>query len=171
MKNSILSLVLISGLLAGYLIGDFRGKDVRESLQKTIATGKLAAADREATIAQLKTELNGINEKHLRELATIRKDYEAKTAAWRHNKARLKDNIKRSTRKLAESTNKLKSLVAQADSASETEKARLEMEIARLRKQQAELRDEIEGNACLQVQVPQSVFESLNQTSAAGSKK
>ena len=171
MKNLTLLLVLTSGLLAGYMIGDYRGKDARESMQKVIATGKTLATAREETIAQLKTELNGINEKHLRELAAIRKDYEVKTITWRRSKAALRQDIKRSNARFSENESRLQSLAMQRDSASETDRARLEAEIARLKKQQAELRDQIEGNACLQVQVPHKVYEALNGAAADGSKR
>lgn len=170
MKNFILLLVLISGFLSGYFLGDYRGKDAREMLKKAIETGKTLDTERETTIAQLKTELDGINEKHRRELETIRKNSEARTAAWRHSKDGLNDKLKLATAKLAESDTRLKSLLARHDAATGTEQARLELEIARLQQERDDLRREIEGNACLQTRVPHSVFDALNETGAGGRK-
>lgn len=170
MKNLILLLVLISGFLSGYLIGDYRNKDAREALKKAIETGKTLDSERETAITKLKTELDGINEKHHRELEAIRKNSDSKIDAWRRAKDGLNDNIKHSTAKLAESDTELKSLVSQRDSASGADKARLDLEIARLRKERDDLRREIEGSACLQARVPHSVFDALNEADAAGSK-
>ncbi len=170
MRNLTLLLVLISGLLAGYLIGDYRGKDAREALKKAIETGKTLDSERETAIARLKTELDGINEKHLRELETIRKDSERKAAAWRRSKDGLSDEIKRSNFKLADIGNRLKSLATQRDSATGTEKSRLELEIQRLQKAQDELRKEIEGSACLQARVPHSVFDALSEANTGENK-
>lgn len=170
MKNLILLLVLVSGFLSGYLIGDFRGKAARETLQKAIETGKALDADRETTIAELKTELDGINEKHHRELEAVRKNSASKAAEWRRTKNSLDDNIRLSTAKLVVSDAKLKSLIAQRDSASGTDNAKLDLEIERLRKERNELRREIEGNTCLQAQVPHGVFDALQVANAAGSK-
>lgn len=163
MRNLTLLLVLISGLLAGYLIGDYRGKDAREALKKAIETGKTLDTERETAIARLKTELDGINEKHHRELETIRRDSEHKAAAWRRSKDGLSDEIKRSNSKLADTGNRLKSLATQRDTVTETEKPGLELEIRRLQKVQDDLRKEIEGSACLKARVPHSVFDALNE--------
>ncbi len=170
MKNLILLLVLVSGFLSGYLIGDYRGKAAREALQKAVETGKTLDADRETAIAKLKTELNGINEKHHRELEATRKISDAKVAGWRRTKNGLDDDIRLSAAKLVVSDAKLKSLIAQRDGASETGRAELDLEIERLRKERDELRKEIEGNTCLQARVPHGVFDALQVAKAAGSK-
>lgn len=170
MRNFTLLMVLISGLLAGYLIGDYRGKDARESLKKAIETGKTLDTERETAISRLKTELDGINDKHHRELEAIRKDNESRMAAWRRTQNGLDDKIKRSTTKLAESDTQLKTLISQRDTASGAEKDRFDQEIERLRKKREDLHREIEGNACLQTRVPYSVFEALNEANAVGRK-
>jgi Skp family chaperone for outer membrane proteins len=170
MRNITLLLVLLSGLLAGYLIGDYRGKEARTALEKAIATGKTLEQERQTAITQLKTELDGINEKHNQELQKIRKDNAYKTAEWQRTKQGLDDKIKLSTAKLSESETRLKSLTPQSNSASGAERAKLEQEIAHLRQEQNVLRNEIEGNSCLQAHVPQSVFTALNETNV-GVKK
>ncbi|OIR04235.1 hypothetical protein GALL_137170 [mine drainage metagenome] len=170
MKNFILLLVLVSGLLAGYLVGDYRGRDAREALDKAIETGKTLDVERMTTISRLKTELEGIAEGHRQELAAIRKDNDVKVARWRGTKSNLADTMKHATAALAESDDRLKSLAIQRDGASGTDKARFEQEIARLRTEQETLRQESTGNACLQARAPHSVFEALNETKVAESK-
>lgn len=168
MRNLTLLLVLVSGLLAGYLIGDYRGKAAREALHKAIETGKALDSEREAAITRLKSELDGIDAKHHRELEALRKSSDLKAAAWRHAKDGLDKNIRRSAATLAASDGKLQSLVAQRDAAAGADQARLELEIGRLRKERDELRREIEGSACLQARVPHSVFDALSEANAAG---
>jgi hypothetical protein len=170
MRNFILLLVLVSGLLAGYFIGDYRGRDAREALGKAIETGKTLDAERMTTISRLKTELEGIGEKHRQELAAIRKDYDAKVARWRRTRSDLAQSITHTTASLAESDNRLKSLISQRDSASGAEKAKIEQEIARLQKEREDLRQENAGDACLQARAPRSVFEALNATNVAERK-
>jgi len=170
MNKFILLLVLISGFLSGYLIGDFRGSSSRESLKKAVETGKTLASERETAITQLNAELDGINDKHRRELETIQKNNASRVSEWRRTKASLDDNIKRSTAILNESDTRLKSLVARRDAASGTEKNNLDLEIARLQKERGDMQRDIEGNACLQARVPHSVFDALNETTAAGRK-
>jgi len=171
MKNFILLLVLVSGFLSGYLIGDYRGKAAREALQKAIETGKTLDADRETAIARLKTELDGVNDKHYRELEAIRRNIASKAAEWRRAKNGLDDDIRLSSAKLVVSDAKLKSLITQRDSASGTDRAALDLEIERLRKDRDELRKEIEGNTCLQARVPHGVFDALQVANATGSKQ
>jgi hypothetical protein len=171
MKNFTLLLVLVSGFLSGYLIGDYRGKAAREALQKAIETGKTLDADRDTTIARLKTELDGVNDKHYRELEAIRRNSASKAAEWRRAKNGLDDDIRLSTAKLVVSDAKLKSLIAQRDGASVTDRAALDLEIERLRKNRDELHKEIEGNTCLQAQVPHGVFDALQVANATGSKQ
>lgn len=170
MRNFTLLLVLISGLLAGYMIGDYRGKDARESLKKAIETGKTLDTERETALSQLKTELAGINDRHHRELEAIRKDNASRMSAWRRTKDGLDDDIQRSTAKLTVSDTRLKVLVAQRDGATGTEKIRLDLEIERLRKERENLRREVEGSACLQMHVPHSVFDALNEAGTVGRK-
>ncbi len=171
MNKFILLLVLVCGFLSGYLIGDYRGKDSRETLKQAVITGKILDTERKTTIARLKTELDGITDKHRQELAAIRKSNDARIAEWRHVKAGLDDKIKYANAKLAVSDKQLKTLVARRDAASGTDKNELDLEIANLRKERNELLREIEGNACLQTRVPHSVFEALNETHSAGGKQ
>lgn len=163
MKNIVLLLVLISGFLSGYLIGDYRGKDARESLKKAVETGNQLDAERETAITQLKWELDGINDKHRRELESIRKQNDYKASEWHRAKDGLDDNIKRATAKLNESDTRLKSLIAQRDGSSGAGKAGLDQEISRLQKERDNIRQEIESTACLQARVPHSVFDALNE--------
>jgi chromosome segregation ATPase len=168
MNKFILLLVLISGFLSGYLIGDYRSKNARETLKMAFETGKTLDSEQEAAIAQLRTQLDGINNKHQRELDTIRKENALKVAEWRRTKDTLDDKIKSANASIEESDTRLKALVAQRDGSSGTEEAGLNLEIARLRKERENLRREIEGNACLQARVPHSVFNALGD---AGGRK
>lgn len=170
MNRFILLLVLVSGFLSGYLIGDYRGKNARETLQKVVETEKTLDTERETAIAKLKTDLSGLNEKYNKELETIRKENISKVAEWRRTKEALDDKIKHSTDQLNESDAKLKSLVAQRDGATGRDEASLNLEIAQLRKERENLRREIEGNTCLQARVPHSVYSALNETNT-GRKK
>ena len=170
MNRFILLLVLISGFLSGYMIGDYRGKDARETLKKAVETGKTLDTERDATITRLKTELGGINDKHQRELESIRKENAIKVSEWRRTKDTLDDKIKLATTRLANSDARLKTLVSQRDRATGAEEASLDMEIARLRKEREDLRREIEGNVCLEARVPRSVFDALNDVNASGRK-
>ena len=170
MKNLVTLVVLVTGLLAGYFVGDYRGKDAREALKKAIETGKTLDSERNAAIASLKTELAGINEKHQREIAAIRKDNDAKVAEWRRTKESLENNIRVTTAKLDASDGQLKSLVTRRDGTSGAEKAGLDLKIENLRKEQAKLRQEIESTACLQARVPNSVFDALNEATVPGAK-
>jgi chromosome segregation ATPase len=166
MNRFLLLLVLVSGFLSGYLIGDYRSKDARETLAKAIETGKTLDAERESAISRLKTELDGVNEEHHREIEAIRQSHDSRLAEWRRSKDGLDDRIKRSNAKLAEADTRLRNLIALRDAASGTDKAGFDPEIARLRKERDDVRLEIEGSACLQARIPQSVSEALNITNA-----
>lgn len=170
MRNFILLLVLVSGFLAGYFIGDYRGKDAREALDKAIETGKSLDAERMTAISRLKTELEGIGEKHRQELAAMRKDNDTRVAKWRRTRSDLAQSITHTTVTLAESDNRLRSLINQRDSANGAEKAKIELEIAHLQKERKDLRQEIAADSCLQARVPHSVFEALNETNVAESE-
>lgn len=170
MRNITLLLVLISGLLAGYLIGDYRGKAARTALNQAIETGKTLEQEHQTTITQLKMELEGINEKHRRELDGIRAANASRSAEWQRSKRNLDDRIRLSAAKLAESDIWMKSLTNQSNNASGAEKTRLEQEITRLKQEQNALRAEIESNSCLQARVPQTVFAALNDKHS-GEKK
>jgi hypothetical protein len=170
MNRFILLLVLISGLLSGYLIGDYRGRDARETLKKATETGKTLEAERNTAITELKTELGNINNKHQRELETVRKENAIRVTEWRRTKDALDDKIKLANSKITESDTRLKTLVELRDGSTGAEEASLNLEIAHLRKERENLRREIEGNTCLQTNVPRSVFEALNETKTGGEK-
>ena len=171
MNKFILLLVLVCGFLSGYLVGDYRGKDARETLEKALETGKELEREHKAAAARLKTELDGIHDKHRRELAAIHKNNAARTAEWRRAKVDLDDAIKHSNARLAAFDKQLRTLVARRDAASGSERARLDLEIASLRKERDDLRRKVEGDLCLQTRIPQSVFQALNETDTAGSKQ
>jgi len=171
MKNLVLLLVLVAGVLSGYLIGDFRGKNARDALQRAVETGKALDADRDTAVARLRTELDGINDRHRRELEAVRRNSASRAAEWRRTRDGLDDDVRLSTARLAVSGTKLKSLAAQRDTASGADRARLDLEVERLRKERDELRREIEGSACLQARVPHGVFDALQVANAAGSRQ
>ncbi len=168
MRNFILLLVLVSGFLSGYLIGDYRGKNAREALQKAIETGKTLDAERETAISRLKTELDGVNETHRRELEAIRKESDLRIALWRRSKDSVNEQIKRSSANLASADTRLSALITQRDGTTGTDAARLDLEIERVRKEREGLRRAIDGNTCLQTQIPNSVFEALNEADTPG---
>ena len=170
MRNFVLLLVLISGFLSGYLIGDYRGRDARESLKKAVETGNTLASERETSIARLKEELDTISDKQHRELETIRENNLSKAAEWRRAKGGLDDKIRHATAKLDESYTRLKTLISQRDGASASQKASFDLEIALLQKEREDLRREIEGSACLQARVPHSVSDALNVANIPGRK-
>lgn len=172
MRNLLLLLILISGLVAGYFIGDYRGKEARKALQEAIDKGNQAKAEQQKAILQLETQLRGIGETHQQELEKIRNDYDSKSAEWQREKARLNEKISRLNAQRSVNETKLKTLNEQLINASGPEKERLQREIELLRIRQIELSQQIEGNACLNVRVPQSVHDalSLKMTNAIGEK-
>lgn len=171
MNKYILLLVLVSGFLSGYFIGDYRGSAARETLKLATETGKTLESERELSIARLKTELGAVNDRHRLELDQVRRESAAKMSEWRRTKDALDDRIQRTTSRITESDTQLKALVERRDGASGTEEAKLNLQIAQLRKEREELRREIEGNTCLQTKVPRSVFNALNETHMAGDVK
>ena len=168
MRNFILLLVLCSGFLSGYLVGDYRGKNARDALQRAMETGKTLDAERETTISRLKTELDSINETHRQELEAIRKENNSRIALWRRSKGGLNEQIRRSSVDLYLANTRMASLTSQRSVANGADATRLDMEIGRLRKERDNLRSEIDGNTCLQTPIPESVFEALNETNTQG---
>ncbi len=171
MNKFVLLLVLISGFLSGYLIGDYRGRGARETLRLAAETGKTLESEREAAIAKLKTELSSISNKHQSDLDNARLENAMKVSEWRRTKAALDEKIKITNARITESDEKLKALVEQRDGARGADESKLTQQIAQLRKEREELRREIEGNTCLQTKVPSSVFDALNQANSGGGKK
>lgn len=161
MRNLLLLLILLAGGMAGYLIGDYRGKAAREALDQTIETGKRLDQERQAAIAKLETDLNGINEKHQQELEESRKEYDAKSAEWQREKAGLTGKIKNLRSVYAEKAAELKRLIGQLDGTTGTAREALERKIERLQTELGLISLQIEGNACLSVQVPKSVHDAV----------
>lgn len=170
MDKFILLLVLVCGFLAGYLIGDYRGGSARETLKEVENTGKVLDTEREATIAKLNQELEGINSKHRHELDALRKHSTAKSAAWRNAKDELEDQIKLGRTRLAELEYKLQSIISKRANAPSAELPRMDAEIEDLLKQREALQTEIKSNSCLQTQVPDTVVNALTEANTAGKK-
>jgi DNA repair exonuclease SbcCD ATPase subunit len=170
MRNLLLLLILLAGGLAGYLIGDYRGEQARKALQEAVDKGNLALAEQQKTALQLETQLRDIGETHQQELEKIRTNYDAKSAEWQREKARLNERIGRLTAERSTNAARLQALNEQLKNSSGSEKERLQREIELLRIRQIELSQQIEGNACLGVRVPQSVHDalSLKMTNAIG---
>lgn len=168
MRNLVLLLMLVCGLVTGYFIGDYRGKDARKALEKAVETGKALERDREAAIVALKKDLDDINAKHERDIELSRKDFEARRAEWGRAKVGLDATIKRQTGKLAEANRNIDDLATKLGGSVGAEKERLEQEIARLRKSRDDLQREVEGNRCLKTQIPRSVVDALGGASERG---
>jgi DNA repair exonuclease SbcCD ATPase subunit len=161
MRNLLLLSILLAGGMAGYLIGDYRGKSAREALAQTIETGKKLDQERQTAIAKLETDLNSINEKHQQEIEESRKEYDTKSAEWQREKAGLTRKIGRLKTEYAEKAAELKKLIGQLDGTTGTAREELERKIERLQTELGLISSQIEGNACLSVQVPQSVHDAL----------
>lgn len=170
MRNLILLLVLVAGLLGGYFVGDYRGKDAREALERAIETGNKVEQERLGTISALKADLKTIDEKHAREINAIRQDFEARSVEWQLVKARLDQTILRQKSMLGELNTKLAELTGKAGTSTGSEKDKLEQEIARLRMERANLEREMKGNVCLETQVPRSVIDALGPMDDKGRK-
>lgn len=162
MRNLLMLLVLLAGGLAGYLIGDYSGKAAREALQEAIDKGKVVLAEQQKTSLQLETRLREIGNAHQEELERIRTDYDTKSAEWQREKTRLNERISRLTAERSSNASRLQTLEESIKNASGPEKERLQREIELLRIRQIELSQQIEGNACLNVRVPQSVHDALS---------
>ncbi len=168
MKNLTLLLVLVSGLLAGYLVGDYRGRHAREALQQAIETGKTLDIERQTALAQLKRELDGISASHQQELEAIRHRSATREAAWHRARSLPGEQAKRLEAQLAAADARLGTLVARRNTATGNEQVSLDQQIVRLRQERDDLRSEIEGHACLQTRLPHAVAEALNETGANG---
>lgn len=162
MRNLLLLLILISGLLAGYLIGDYRGKEARKALELAIETGKKLETERLDTIAKLEAELNGIHAKYKQQLDALNKEYAAKETEWRKTKAELDTKIRHLKAESAKIDAKLKGLVLQLSNATGPERDALLREIASLQQELANIQIEIDGNQCLKTRIPGNVIKLLN---------
>ena len=162
MRNILLLLVLVCGLVAGYFIGSYSGKDARETLADEIKKGKLLDDELTKANEQLKQELEAVNDKHKLEIDTLRKDYDAKKGEWQHSKAALDETIKRLSGDLGKHKTTLADLKKKLGaSTSEADKKRLQAEIDRLNQVIAAGQQELDGNLCLKVKVPQRVLDAL----------
>lgn len=168
MKNFTILLVLVAGLLAGYLIGDYRGKHARAALQQAIETGKTLEIERHTELTRLERELDDINATHRQELEAIRRNNAAREAAWRRTRNELNEQTDRTKAQLAATDSRLEALTAKRNATTGNEKTGLDQQIARLQHERDELRSEIEGNTCLQTRVPHGVAEALNEARANG---
>jgi DNA repair exonuclease SbcCD ATPase subunit len=162
MRNLLLLLILLAGGLAGYLIGDYRGKAAREALQEAVDKGNLALTEQKKAMLQLETRLRDIGDTHQQELEKIRTDYDAKSAEWRREKAGLTEKINKLRSVYAEKAAELERLIGQLDGVTGTAREALESKIERLQTELGLISLQIEGNACLGVRVPQSVHDALS---------
>lgn len=162
MRNLVLILVLVAGLVAGYFVGDYRGREARLALAKAIEAGKAAEGERDAAIAALKRDLAAVDAKYKADIDASRRDYAAKSDAWRATKARLDEALQRQNARLAEVNGNVDALAAKLAGATGAERPPLEARIARLRQERAGLQREVEGGACLKTPVPKDVIDALD---------
>ena len=170
-RNIVLLLVLVTGLVAGYFIGDYRGRAAREALQKTIATGQSIDDELRTANASLKAELERVNGRHAQDIERLRAEYSENSVEWQQTKRGLDGTIRLQHARLVALNRSLDELIAQLGRSHGAEKAQLEQKIAILRNDIDFLLREANGNACLQTQVPNSVIETLNGTDKAGSNR
>lgn len=166
MKSLVLILILISGAVSGYFLGDYRGRESRIALEKAIETGKILLGEREASLVLLKRDLAAIDGKYQREMAQLGLDYEKKTAEWEQAKSTLDSTISTQNKKLAELNGDLAKLLVAAGAASGSDKKQVEKKIETLTQTIAALRGNLDGNICLKTPVPRDVLAALGQTDA-----
>jgi len=171
LRNIILLLILISGLVTGYFIGDYRGKAAREALEKTVKAGQSLDDELRTANASLKAELIGVNDKHTLEMDRLQAEYNRNSADWQRTRSSLDETIKRQNSRLAELNGALGELMARLGRSAGAEKAQLEQKIAMLRQDIDALLKELNGNVCLKARVPDKVVETLNGTSQIGSNR
>jgi chromosome segregation ATPase len=163
-KNLVLILVLVAGLVAGYFVGDYRGREARLALAKAIEAGKAAEGERDAAIAALRRDLAAVDETYKADIEASRRDYAAKSDAWRATKVRLDEALQRQNARLAELDGNVDALARKLAGATGAERQQLEARLARLRQDRAGLQREVEGGACLRTTVPRGVIEALDAT-------
>lgn len=170
-RNIVLLMVLVTGLVAGYFIGDYRGREAREALEKTIATGQSVDDELRTANATLKAELEGVNGKHAQDIERLRAEYGENSAEWQHTKSGLDGTIRLQNARLVALNGALGELIAQLGRSHGAEKVQLEQKIAILKNDIDLLLREVNGNACLKTQVPDSVIETLNGPGKLGSNR
>jgi small-conductance mechanosensitive channel len=168
LRNLVLLLVLVLGLVSGYFLGDYRGSQAIATLKEAAETGKTVEKEREARMVALKKDLDDINAKYTRDMEASRRDFQARTAEWQRTKVGLDETIKRQNARLAASSKNIDDLKVRLAGASGAEKTRLEEEIARMQKQRSDLQRELDGTRCLQTPVPRSVLDALGGAAAKG---
>jgi chromosome segregation ATPase len=171
LKNILLLLVLLSGLISGYFIGDYRGRAAREALEKTIATGQSIDDELRTANTTLKAELAGVNGRHAQGIERLRADFSEKSAEWQHTKNGLDGTIRLQNARLVALNGALGELISQLGRSHGAEKVQLEQKIAILKNDIDLLLREVNGNACLKTQVPASVIETINGPGKLGSNR
>ena len=171
MRNTVPLLVLISGFISGYFIGDYRGEAARLALENATKTGQSLEHELHAANTSLKNDLDALNARYKRDIEKLNGEYYAKSVEWQRIKMGLDDTISRQNSKLAELNSALNELVVRLGGASGVEKVALEQKIALIKKDIDELLREINGNACLEQQVPHSVLDTLSGANQVGSRK
>lgn len=170
MKNFVRLLMLVSGLLAGYFVGDYRGSETRRALEEAVRMGQSLDRELQESHATLQAELSGVSRRHAEELASLRTEYARKSAEWQQTRQGLDATIHYQSTKLAAHNRMLDELLEQLGSTDGAERAGVEQKIAILRSDIDGLLRELNGNACLKTAVPHSVLDSLNGTRQMGSK-
>lgn len=170
-RNIVLLMVLVTGLVAGYFIGDYRGSKAREALQKAIATGQSIDDELRTANATLKAELEGVTGRHAQDIERLRAEFSENSAEWQHTKSGLDGTIRLQNSRLVALNGALGELIAQLGRSHGAEKVHLEQKIAILKNDIDFLLREVNGNACLQTQVPDSVIETLNGPGKLGSNR
>ena len=170
-RNVVLLLVLVTGLVAGYFIGDYRGREAREALEKTIETGQSIDDELRTANATLKAELEGVSSKHAQDIERLRAEYSENSVEWQHIRSRLDNTIRLQQSSLVALNRALDELITQLGRSHGAEKVQLEQKIAILRNDIAFLLREVNGNSCLKTQVPNSVIETLNGAGKLGSNR
>lgn len=170
-RNIVLLLVLVTGLVAGYFIGDYRGREAREALEKTIETGHSIDDELRTANATLKAELEGVNGKHAQDIERLRAEFSENSVEWQHTKSGLDGTIRLQNSRLVALNRALGELIAQLGQSHGAEKVLLEQKIAILKNDIDFLLHEVNGNSCLKTQVPDSVIETLNGPGKSGSNR
>lgn len=170
MKNILLLLVLVSGLVAGYFVGDYRGKEARRALEDAVRMGQSIDRELRDSNASLKADLSGVNSRHAEELERLHAEYASKSAEWQRVRQGLDGTIRYQNAKLAAHNRMLDELLEKLGSTGDAERAAVEQKIALLRKDIDGLLQEINGNTCLKTAVPHVVIDTLNGPRQIGSK-
>lgn len=170
MKNILLLMVLVSGLVTGYFMGDYRGREARRVLEDAARMGQAIDKELRDANANLKNDLNSVNDRHTQELQKLHEEYASKSAEWQRVKQGLAGTISYQNVKLAEHNRMLDELLERLGRTDGAEKVAMEQKIAILRQDIDMLLREINGNTCLKTPVPQAVIDTLNGPRQLGSK-